>query len=67
VNEINYAKNKIKELYKLKYVYTLPTITEYVKKSLSVEQSELFDDYFIYQALQELLPLELRDTPSSIV
>jgi hypothetical protein len=57
VNEINYAKNKIKELYKLKYVYTLPTITEYVKKSLSVEQSELFDDYFIYQALQELLPI----------
>jgi len=56
-NEINYAKNKIKELYKLKYIYTLSTIIDYVKDSLSIEQSELFDDYFIYQALQQLLPI----------
>jgi hypothetical protein len=57
INEINYAKNKVKELYKLKYIYTLPTIIDYVKKSLSDDQSLLFDDYFIYQALQELLPV----------
>jgi superfamily II DNA or RNA helicase len=56
-NEIEYAKNKIKELYKLKYVYTLSTITDYVKKSLNPDQSELFDDYFIYQALAQLLPV----------
>jgi hypothetical protein len=57
VNEINYAKNKVKELYKLKYIYTLSSIIDYVKESLSEEQSLLFDDYFIYQALQELLPV----------
>jgi hypothetical protein len=56
-NEIEYAKNKIKELYKLKYVYTLSTITDYVKKSLSDDQAQLFDDYFIYQALTQLLPV----------
>jgi superfamily II DNA or RNA helicase len=56
-NEIEYAKNKIKELYKLKYVYTLSTITEYVKKSLNSDQAELFDDFFIYQALSNLLPV----------
>jgi len=56
-NEIEYAKNKIKELYKLKYVYTLPTITDYVKKSLNPDQAQLFDDYFIYQALTQLLPV----------
>jgi hypothetical protein len=57
INEINYAKNKVKELYKLKYIYTLSSIIDYVKESLSEEQSLLFDDYFIYQALQELLPV----------
>jgi hypothetical protein len=57
INEINYAKNKIKELYKLKYIYTLSTIIDYVKDSLSDDQSKLYDDYFIYQALQELLPV----------
>jgi superfamily II DNA or RNA helicase len=57
INEIEYAKNKIKELYKLKYVYTLSTITEYVKKSLNPDQAQLYDDYFIYQALNQLLPV----------
>jgi len=56
-NEIDYAKNKIKELYKLKYVYTLSAIVDYVKKSLNEDQAELFDDFFIYQALSHLLPI----------
>jgi len=56
-NEIEYAKNKIKELYKLKYVYTLSTLVDYVKKSLTSDQAQLFDDYFIYQALTQLLPV----------
>jgi hypothetical protein len=57
VNEIDFAKNKIKELYKIKYVYTLNDIIKYVKSMLSTDQSELFDDYFVYQALQQLLPV----------
>ena len=56
-NEIEYAKNKIKELYKLKYVYTLSTIVDYVKNSLNEDQSLLFDDFFIYQALTQLIPV----------
>ena len=56
-NEIEYAKNKIKELYKLKYVYTLSTIVDYVKNSLNEDQALLFDDFFIYQALTQLIPV----------
>ena len=56
-NEIDYAKNKIKELYKLKYVYTLSAIVDYVKKSLNEDQAQLYDDFFIYQALTYLLPV----------
>ncbi len=55
--EIEYAKNKIKELFKLKYVYTLSSIIEYVKSTLNKDQAELFDDFFIYQALSDLLPI----------
>jgi len=55
--EIEYAKNKIKELYKIKYVYTLPTIIDYVKSSLTKEQVDIYDDYFVYQALTQLLPI----------
>lgn len=57
INEIDYAKNKIKELYKIKYVYTLSTIVDYVKNSLNEDQAQLFDDFFIYQALTQLLPV----------
>jgi len=61
INEIEFAKNKIKELYKIKYVYTLSSIISYVKKSLNADQGSLFDDYFIYQALNQLLPVSEDD------
>ena len=61
INEIDFAKNKIKELYKIKYVYTLSSIIEYVKSALSSDQAQLYDDYFIYQALSQLLPISEDD------
>jgi hypothetical protein len=60
-NEIETTKGKIKEMYRVKYVYTLPEIIEYVKKSYSGEKKELFDEFFIFKALDELIPITEND------
>lgn len=54
--EIDYAKSKIKELFKLDFIYGLPEILKYVKKSYPISKRELFDDFFVYQALNDLIP-----------
>ena len=60
-NEIEMTKVKIKELYKVNYVYTLPEIMDYVKKSYTGEKRELFDQFFIFKALDELIPITEND------
>lgn len=60
-NEIEYAKNKIKEMYKTEYVYTIDNILNYVKKTYPKNKINLFDDYFIYKALDTLIPVTEND------
>jgi superfamily II DNA or RNA helicase len=60
-NEINYAKEKIKEMYITSYLYTLDNILEYVKQSYDDSKKELFDEFFIYKALDELIPITEND------
>ena len=60
-NEINFAKDKIKQLFKKKYVYTLDEILKIIKNNYKGEQKELFEDWFIYQALELLLPTTEND------
>jgi DNA polymerase III delta prime subunit len=60
-NEIDFAKNKIKELYLKKYEYSLKEIVQHIKKSYSGEKLELFDDFFVYKALDELIPISEND------
>ena len=60
-NEINFAKDKIKQLYKKKYVYKLDEILNNVKNYYKGEQKELFEDWFVYQALEFLLPITEND------
>jgi hypothetical protein len=60
-NEINQIKEKIKVLYKYKYVYELDEIIEAIYNSITKEQKELFDNFFIYKALDELIPLDEND------
>jgi len=43
----------------LSYVYNLNTITEYIKKSYS--KKDLFDDFFVQKALDELIPVTEND------
>ena len=65
-NEINQCKTKIKELYLLDYMYTLSDIISYTRASL--KDADIFDEFFVYKALDELIPTNeneinsLRDT-----
>lgn len=60
-NEIDYAKEKIKEMYVMGYMYTLEQILEYVKNSQAEEKKDLFDEFFVYKALDELIPNSEND------
>jgi len=60
-NEIDNAKRKIKELYILNYMYTIKEILKYVKESYTDEKKDLFNDFFVFKALDELIPLTEND------
>lgn len=59
--EIEYAKNRIKELFRLDYIYPLSRIMDYVKESYPETKRDMFDDYYVYQALNDLLPITGND------
>jgi hypothetical protein len=54
--EIDAVKKKIKELYIIKNIYTIVNIIHDIHKNLDKDKIELFDDFFIYKALDELIP-----------
>jgi DNA polymerase III delta prime subunit len=61
-DEINFAKERIKELYRLNSQYKLKDLVSYVKESYTDEQHrELFTESFVYRALDELLPKTEND------
>jgi hypothetical protein len=60
-NEINNVKEKIKEMFKMKYLYKLKDIVIYIKNSYEGEKKELFDDFFVFEALNELTPITEND------
>jgi len=54
--EITLIKNKIRDLYRFKHIYTYEEISNLVKKSFLDHQANLFNDYFLDQALEDLMP-----------
>jgi superfamily II DNA or RNA helicase len=60
-NEIEYCKEKIKEIYRYRYVYIIDEILDTVKNSFTGEKLELFEEFFVYQALNELIPISEND------
>jgi hypothetical protein len=60
-SEIEYSKKRIKELYMRKYLYTLENILEYVKETYNEEKRDLFDEFFVFKALDELIPITEND------
>jgi len=63
-NEIEFCKKKIKELYLLNYLYLLSDITSYVRGSYPPEKADLFDEFFVYKALDEMIPLNQNELNS---
>jgi Type III restriction enzyme, res subunit len=60
-NEIDNAKEKIKDLFIMNYSYTLADIVEYVKNEYDEDKKDLFDEFFVYKALDELIPITEND------
>ncbi|AYV79674.1 MAG: SNF2-like helicase, partial [Faunusvirus sp.] len=59
--EINYAKSKIKELYKYKYVYVLNELINKIKNMYTGEKRDLFDESFVFKALDNMIPITEND------
>ena len=54
--EITLIKNKIRDLYRFKHIYTYEEMAGLIKKSFLAHQANLFNDYFLDQALEDLMP-----------
>jgi hypothetical protein len=59
--EIVLIKNRIKDLYRFKHVYMYDEILNEIKKSFIQHQSELFEEYFLDQALEDMMPKTEND------
>lgn len=64
LSEIEYCKKRIKELYILGFMYTLGDILTYVKNSYNEDRRDLFDEFFVYKALDQLIPVTENDLNS---
>ncbi len=60
-SEIIDIKNKIKDLYRFKHVYTYEEILDKIKVSFSNHQSQLFNKDFLDLALHQLIPKSEND------
>jgi superfamily II DNA or RNA helicase len=59
--EINNIKQIIKTLYRIRYVYTIDQILDYVKTNYDKNKIDLFDPFFLYKAIDELIPITEND------
>jgi hypothetical protein len=59
--EILSIKNKIKDLYRFKHVYLYNEILNEIKNSYDDKQKELFQDYFLDQAIEDMMPKNEND------
>jgi len=59
--EIITIKNKIKDLFRFKHVYLYNELLDEIKKSLEPQHIDLFEDYFLDQALEDMMPKNEND------
>lgn len=59
--EINLIKNRIKDLFRFKHVYVYDEILSEIKKSFINHQAELFEEHFLDQALEDMMPKTEND------
>jgi len=59
--EIISVKNKIKDLFRFKHVYLYNEILNEIKKSFQEHQNEMFEEYFLDQAIEDMMPKNEND------
>jgi hypothetical protein len=59
--EINMIKNKIKDLYRFKHVYIYDELLTIIKKFINKNKLELFDEYFLDKAIEDMMPKTEND------
>jgi superfamily II DNA or RNA helicase len=60
-DEIDNVKKIIKQMFRIKHVYTLDEILEKVNSSYKQDAKLLFDDFFIFKALDMLIPADINE------
>lgn len=60
-NEVEFVKTKIKEMFIINYIYTIHDILNYTKSSFAMYKQDMFDKFFVYKALDDLLPVTEND------
>jgi hypothetical protein len=60
-SEIDIVKQKLKDLYRYKHVYLYKELEQIIKKSFKKRQEELFDNYFLDKALEDMMPKSEND------
>jgi hypothetical protein len=61
LTEISFVKETIKQMFIYKYVYEIKEIIKYVYDNTPKDKLELFDNYFVYKALDNLIPTNEND------
>ena len=59
--EIDNIKQKIKDMYRFKFVYQYNELKEAIINSYKKDQGELFDNYFLDKALEDMMPRTEND------
>jgi superfamily II DNA or RNA helicase len=63
-SEIEFCKKKIKSMYLINHMHLLTDIISFVKGSYPEEKIDLFDEFFVYKALDELIPINQNELNS---
>ena len=59
--EVEFAKAVIRDMYRLNDYYNLDQLIESVKAQYSPEKREMFDEFFVYKAIDDLIPVDQND------
>lgn len=60
-NEIDNIKQKVKDLYRFKHIYVYKEIEDIIKNSYKKLQQDLYDEYFLDKALEDMMPKTEND------
>ncbi len=61
LTEIIFIKQHIKNMYIIKYLYTIEELKQKIKNIYTIDKRELYDDFFLYKAVDELIPITEND------